>query len=284
MKPFAAFDLTTDKKNENANGVEFCCQRPSEALSKAFEESSAQVDKTLDKSKLPLPLRILQWVLGAAGILIFVGILKGLGGVESLDVAYKNAGFLFWICGGCLLGWAILKFLGSRQEKAVLETEDSEQVLARMEGLCKAVYAELGVPENARETDIFSFYYKEKDGNVKHVSKGTPFNYLNLVHHVYADEENLYLANLDGKYVFPKSALKAIRTKQEHVAAAVWQKDTPHNDGFYKQFKLREDDYGCIHMKTYYILELEHDGELWGIWFPCYELPTFEVLTGLKAE
>ena len=30
-------------------------------------------------------------------------------------------------------------------------------------------------------------------------------------------------------------------------------------------------------------LELEHEGETWGIYFPCYELPVFEELTGLKA-
>lgn len=284
MKPFAAIDLTTDKKNETANGSVFCIQKTSEALTRSFEASSQQVDKTMEKAKLPLPLRILQWICTFVGFVSLIGLLKGLGGVDSLEVAYRNAGWIFWLCGGSLLAAGLLKLLGRRQEKTVLENEDSEQLLARMEGLCKAVYNELGVPENARETDIFSFYYKDKDGKIRHVSKVAPFNYLNLVHHVYGDEENLYLANLDGKYAFPKASLKAIRTVKEHIVAATWQKDVPYNEGFYKQFQLREDDYGCIHMKRYHILELEKDGETWGIWFPCYELPTFEILTGLKAE
>ena len=36
--------------------------------------------------------------------------------------------------------------------------------------------------------------------------------------------------------------------------------------------------------KGYHILELEINGELWGIYFPCYELMVFEEITGLKAE
>ena len=37
-------------------------------------------------------------------------------------------------------------------------------------------------------------------------------------------------------------------------------------------------------MKAYHILELEHGGENYGIYFPCWELPVFERLTGLNAE
>jgi len=285
MKPFAAIDLTADKKNETVNGLEFCCAKPSEALTRSFETSSEQVDETLNRAKLPLLLRIIKSLCGGLGLIVFISLLKGLGDVETLDEAYHNAGWLFWLCGGCLLAWGILKFISRKREKSVLETEDSEQSIARMNGLCEAIFSELSVPASAREADILTFYYKDKNGKLKHVTKGSGvFNYLNLVYRVYADEENLYIVNLDGKYAFPKASLKAIRTKKENAILASWNKDAPFNEGFYKQFKLQENQYGGIIIKTHHILELERNGETWGIYFPSYELPTFEVLTGLKAE
>ena len=41
---------------------------------------------------------------------------------------------------------------------------------------------------------------------------------------------------------------------------------------------------GNVFFKPYYILEIEHNDEIFGIYFPCYELPIFEKLTGLTAQ
>lgn len=285
MKPFAAVDLTHDKKNEAFNGEEFCCAKPSEGLDCAFAEASEQVSGILKRAALPTPLKILEWICMFLGLTTFIGLLRGLGGVESVDAAYRNAGPIFWICGISLVGWFILWLVGRKREKTVLENEDNELALSRMSGLCDAIFAELSVPSNAREVDILSFQYKEKNGKLKQVLKGnSAFNYINLVYRVYGDEENLYLVNADGKYAFPKTSLKAIRTKKERVILSSWNKDTPHDEGYYKQFKLQENQYGGVITKPYHILELEKDGQLWGIYFPCYDLATFEVLTGLKAE
>jgi hypothetical protein len=285
MKPFAAIDLTHNKKNETCNGEEFCCAKPSDSLMRTYTEASEQVAGILTRSVLPTPLKILEWICMFVGLTTFIGILRGLGDAESLEVAYNNAAAIFWICGISLVGWFILWVVGQRRQKAVLENEDNEQTVSRMNGLYDAILAELSVPSNAREVDILTFQYKDKNGKLKHVMKGNSvYNYMNLMYRIYGDEENLYLVNADGKYAFPKTSLKAIHTKKERVILASWNKDTPHNEGFYKQFKLQENQYGGIITKPYHILELEKDGETWGIYFPCYELPTFEVLTGLKAE
>ena len=285
MKPFSAIDLTTDKKNETANGIEFCTAKPSEALTRSFEDATNQTDDTLNKAKLPLPLRIVQTLSLYVWLITFVALLKSLGNVESLDVAYRNADWVFWLCGIAFVIWLVLKIFSKRHEISVLRTEDSELALSRLESVSNAILNELSVPANARETDVLSFFYKEKNGKLKHVMKGTSaFNYLNLVYHVYADEENLYLTNLDGRYTFPKASLKAIRMVKQSGILASWNKEAPMNEGFYKQFKLQTNSYGCVIDRKHYILELEKDGETWGIYFPSYELPTFEVLTGLKAE
>ena len=285
MKPFAAIDLTANKKNDTVNGMEFCDRKPSEALVRSLENASAQADDTMNRAKLPFPLRITQTVCFYLWLIAAIGLLKGIAGVETLEVAYNNAAWVFWICGISFVIWLVLKLLAVQHEKTVLGAEDSEQVLSRLEGVSGAILSELSVPSNARETDVLTFYYKDKNGKLKHVMKGTSaFNYLNLVYHAYADEENFYLSNLDGRYAFPKASLKAIRTVKQNTILASWNKEAPLDEGFYKQFKLQTNQYGCVITRKYHILVLEKDGQIWGIYFPCYELPTFEILTGLKAE
>lgn len=284
MKPFFGIDLTTNKKNEQLNGMEFLLVQPSPAMTQAFERASQKANETTNRAQLPPVLRIAQWISGAVGGMIAVGILRGMGSV-TLQEAYQNAGALFWIAGGCLLIWTILKLASIHKAKTVMEKDESTQTFSNLEGVCKAIYSELGVPADAKEVDILSFFYKVKDGNIKVCEKGMQIaQYLNPIFKVFTDSENLYIANLEGKYAIPLSSLVSIRTVKKHIRIAGWNKDEEYNKGIYKQHKLTLDQYGCIHCKCYYILELNHNGESWGIYIPPYELPAFEALTGLKAE
>lgn len=287
MKPFFGIDLTTNKKNEVFNGDEFLVEKTSLALTQALENSSEDVDETIEKSKLPLPIRIGHWVCGAAGALIAIGIIKALGGEDSVTLgeAYQNAYWLFWLGGACLVAWALLKLISVRKEKNVLETEESSQVFNNLDKTCEAILLDLKVPQGSKEIDILSFFYKVKNGDIKVCEKALQITpYLNPIFHIFADSENLYLANLEGKYAFPLDCIKAIRTVNKTIHIEEWNKEEPFNKGVYKQYKLRENDYASIICKKYYILEVERDNEVWGIYFPCYELPVFEELTGIKAE
>ena len=80
------------------------------------------------------------------------------------------------------------------------------------------------------------------------------------------------------------ASLCAIRTIWKSIAVPTWNKETELGKGCYKEYKLTVDKYQCVHMKKYYILEFEQNGETWGIYFPQYELPVVETLTGIKAE
>ena len=61
-------------------------------------------------------------------------------------------------------------------------------------------------------------------------------------------------------------------------------KDVAFNDGEYKQYNMTANQFGQVFSKPYHVLEFEAGEEEWGIYFPCYELPTFKKLTGLDAE
>ena len=106
MKPFLGIDLTTNKKNEQMNGDEFLIQTPSVALTQSFERSLESSEETIEKSKLPLPVRIMQWICAMLAALIACAVLKSLGSEDGVTLAeaYQNAGWLFWLVGGCLVG------------------------------------------------------------------------------------------------------------------------------------------------------------------------------------
>ncbi len=283
MTPFLGINLTADKKNMTFNGAEFLAEQPSLALSQAHEASSGKAEKILAQTELPWLLRIIRDGCGLFAAMGFLGIIKGLGNV-SIREAYQNAGWIFWATGICLLIWALIKLIGSRKQNNVLNTDESNLTFSAAEGTAKAIFSELSVPEDAKEVDLLCFYYKVKNSTIKVCEKGMQITpYLNPIFKIYSDSEYLYLANLEGKYAFPLSTLRSIRTVKKHIRIPTWNKDTAFNKDVYKPYRLTSDNYGCIHCKSYHILELDHNGKPWGIYLPCYELPIFENLTGLTA-
>lgn len=281
MKPFLGVNVTDDKDNELFNGEEFNAEKPSAAYSESFEKAAENQIELDKKAKLPLPLRIIQGVTGFAGLIILAGIFKS---DLELTEAYNNAPAFFWICGICLAIWFVLYMLSKKKAKATYTSEEGNLTASRLDKAMDNIFAELGVPETAVQTDILSFAYKVKEGEVvpKTPPLGTtPFN--NLIYRAYVQNDCLCLTNLDGRNEFPLEEIKEIRTVKKKILLPDWNKETRPNKGEYKQYKLATDKNGFVHVKPYHILVLEHAGEEWGIYFPCYELPIFENLTGVKA-
>ncbi len=284
MKPFLCIDLTSDKKNTAVNGEEFLTATPSLASSQSLEDSQSEAKEKLEQSKLPKPLRIIQTVCGFTGFLILVSILRAMDSV-TFSEAYQNVPFLFWIIGICLLIWMILFLFGLYRKKTVLSTEESTRTFEYLESREEALFSELGVPATAKDADVFFFYYKTKGDKLKISQKGMQnAPYLTKTFKAFADAENLHLADLTGRYSFPVSSIKGIRTVTKHTVIDKWTKPYVYNKGIYQQYKLQIDQYGRVHCKNHHVMSIERDGELWEVYIPCYELPLFEKLTGLKAE
>ncbi len=287
MKPIFGIDCTENKKNDEMNLEQFLVQRPSSVMKQALDSAIESARNTDKQSKLPRVLTIAQWLCGAAAVLTIGGIVKALTKPDgpSISQAYNNAGFLFWIAGGCLILWTILKLLGMRKAKQVWEGEDAARMGAHLETAISGIYSELGVPEQAAEVDILTYYYKLKGEDAKPILKGMNNTcYLHLSFKLFSDGEKLYFANLDGKYSIPKSALGKLHKIDKRIAVINWTKDEEHTEGRYSAYKIKIDNNGYVYYKPYYKLELLLNGEPWCIEFPCYELPAFESVTGLKAE
>lgn len=108
--------------------------------------------------------------------------------------------------------------------------------------------------------------------------------YFNLEFMAYVKDGYLHLANLEDVHSFRLDEIKSIRIIKKHTTIMSWNKELGPNEEPYKSYKLTVDQYGIVHMKSYNIMEIEHEGQLYGLYFPVYERDSFERLTGLVAE
>lgn len=286
MKPFLCIDITEDKNNDKINGTQFVVastsQNQNEALEKAAENAVGLAQKTL----LPLPVRIVHWISGAAGAVSAYAFANSW--IENYEFnfvdAYNDMSLIFLIAVAGIGLWGALTYISHKKSKNVMESDEGTLITSRLDSMVQRCYEELGVPASAPTVDILSFNYKVKDEKISPKASAlspTPFD--NSVYRIFSDGEAFYIADVNTKYALPITGAKAIRTVKKRIGLSDWNKDTPFNKGEYKQYKITENE-GVYSIKNYHILELESNGETWGIYFPNYELPVFEKATGLKAE
>lgn len=284
MKPIFCIDVTLDKDNECSNGDEFLRKSISKEDAQRFTDSFASVTDTIEKTKLPVVFRILKWVLGFYALIVAMVIARTL---DTLSLAEMYGKAKFFMLSGVVSGilWLVIFLVGRAKEKIVLQEEQVDEKLEKMQERVDELYASLGVPSDALSVDILMFSYKVKDGEIHPVSgviDTTP--YFNADMRMYLENGMLCLADLEEVHAFPLDQLTAIHTMSKRISVDSWNKDESITSEAYKPYKLSEDKYGAVHFKTYHILEMVHEGEAFGLYFPCYELPVFERLTGLKAE
>lgn len=287
MKPFIGIDITENKKNDEINGKEFVAQETSKALYEAYDKATDEVGGFSLKAKLPLLYRIIHSLTGVVAAGITAGFLEAVmevDGLKSISKIYENAADMIWLCVACWIAFGLMTYFGRQKVKKIAESDEYNHSQSKAESLSNTIYAELGIPPQAPFVDILSFQYKIKDGEIKpkgKEAKTVPF--INIAFRIHSDSENLYLTEMENKYAFSFSEIKGIKMIKERGFIQAWNKDVAFNKGEYKQYKITKNDYG-YYFKQYCILELDHNGEIWQIYFPDYELPVFEQLTGLKAE
>lgn len=288
MKPFLCTDVTLDKANEEYNGKEFITAKPSDALAEAYEnnlnESIDMIFKKTPKEKIIILLRAVCLILTVFPLLILVSILCEVDEM-TLGMVYNTFPWAFYVVGAAAVCWVILEIINKKYEKAKEESEESKQLDRDRDTISRNIFAEMNVPFDTPDTELISFQYTTESGKpeiYKSKDEITPFN--NFSMKLFTANGKLCIADLEGKYEIDLSKLRRISTVDKRITLPIWYKDTPCSKGEYKRFNIREEKYGMVSFKPYHVLEFEHEGDLWGIYFPCYELDTIEKLTGLKAE
>lgn len=282
MKPFYGIDRTENRKNTFREGDCFIAASTSRAVSSAMERAAEGAAVQLRKSKLPFPLGGIRTVCGWAAALLLFSIIRALRSVTLLE-GYENAPFLFWLTGICGAVWLVLTIISAVIRKNVQATEDFTVAVKRVEDQVDAAFRELGVPQNAKDVDVIAISHRWKNGKLKPVAYGLetserttePFK-------VFLREDRLCFATPEHRYEFRLSELQVLRSVKKHIYSKGWNKEEDYDEGFYKPYKLTVDNYGRIHMRSYGLLELEHEGIRWAIWLPPYELNYISALTGLK--
>ena len=285
MKPFFGIDITTDKKNETQNADQFLVQKPSAAAEKknsmffddAFEAFKGAVKTDVKKFNL-------FFCAGVAGlfalVFLFVYVASGVQNGSPAEWWVLCVGL-----GSAALA-AVLAALAWRCGKFEDKWDDLEHETDRVEDSSAEIYAELGVPKETRTVEAIGFFYRVKGGEARPCRADLEQSriYYGFTFRGYVSGGRLCLACLDGVFAVPLSELRAIRTIRQRIVLPEWVKSKPITHESYKPYKLTRDSLGNVHARWYHVLEFEHDGETWGIWFPNYDLPAYEKLTGLKAE
>ena len=281
MKPFLGINAAENEQDSSINGEEFLVVRA------ASGDDTAEADKKEKKpaekyvSPLPTALRVIKFICGMITIMMAVfyviqNTFLNLDFVSPMTIIASAIGFLaIWLA--LTSHESALENKRNAEKNAELsedeEPEDDES-------------ADLELPENAEDVDLLAFNYVYENGEPKAIMANdeSASEYFNCSMKLFADEEKIYLASIDEKYAFERASLIGIRSVSERIAIPDWNKDTPPTKGEFKQFELTVDNLNRIIVPGYHILELDCNGEKWGIYFPCYELPTFESITGLSAE
>ena len=284
MKPIFAIDITNDKKNTDLGGQEFVVATTSAWQAAALERSEETAESMVKKSKHPLLLRIIAYSCLLLGFTMLFGFIRGASEV-GVTQAYQNASWIIWISAVCLIIGGLLTALERRQSKTVMESRATQNALSTLDRVTESVYEELGVPQNARDVDVLIFRYKLKNGKPIPKTVGlasSPF--INTAVKIFIRDDHLCLADLEKTYAFHRSTLRAIRTVKKNILLPNWNKPTPPMEGHYKPYKMQVNQYGQVILRTYHILELEQNNQLYAIYFPAYDRPLFESATGLRAE
>lgn len=276
MKPLFGFDLTNDKKNQTFYADKFLTKEVDNEILQRINDATSAIESTIKKASVPSVLMIIQYLAFIYGIIV-VGSM--LGADVSFSQAFKNAPVMCVTGILSLIPATIIWFYSKMKQKKVYSDANAKVQMEKLEKYADEAFDNLGVPKDCSSlADILLFSFKCKDGNVKITSP----TFINHVYRVYRDGYALCIADVGSLYTFPYETFKAIRKVKKAAILSTWNKDEPFNKGEYKKYKIEQTNIG-IRSKPYYILEIEKDGETYGIYFPCYELPTFEALTGLTA-
>lgn len=276
MKNIFSIDVT-DENNKITDGDIFVIQRAPKELSDKVNDLSDEVINIALKTGLPLYLEIIKVLfLIAAGIIGIV--LVTLWEEMSIAEIMAKHSFLVLLAVFCGLAYGILEFIDRRRTKELMETSNTQRLESELEKASDEIIRLYNKPKDAPVVDVMFTTYKAKK-----ITHSELCNYLTESPSAYVEDDRLYLITLNAKYGIPLKEITGAHCINKKVSTDAWNKDEPHNKGKYKEFKIKEDEYGRVCIKRYYALDILHENEDYEILIPCYDWEIIEKLTGIKA-
>ena len=281
MKPFWCSKVSGNKLKFNGDEL---------VVKKASKGAINRVDKLCDEENeykrkkvyLPYIFSIIQIVaLCIAGIGALSLYLGAEYDIVSLDDFEWRVVILLTVLSGVVL-FGIFGYEKLRQinyEKSDICAEYN----ARIDNMFDSIYLEMGVPIDAPYVDFLHFNYRLNGAGVVPVKTEKYSQLFNIWDFkFYSDNKKLYMASDEAVYAIDIASIKGIKKIDEPISISVDRRQKKRIAKFEKcNVKGR---FGTYKIESYYIMGFEHKSDLWGLYFPWYELPVIEELTGIKAQ
>ncbi len=283
VKPFLEVDRTEDDSNRYPNGKEFnICDVSRETSDKwnLWYKTKNALDKKLS---LPLFFMYLPYFFLLLGFTVTLEIVSYLFGRKNIP----NEKYFLIIIFIAVISYG-LYFLLPRiynfRGNILIKKEEFANCIKKRDELQKQSQKELNIPDDYILADVLFFHYRLINGKVTPISlhkKSPPYE--NTDYFFYKENNNFCVSTVFDSFAVPLETMQYIRKVNDSVRTFGWNKRVPYTDPMYRKH-IESADGKHITFTHYYILEFSHNGTLWGLYFPPYELPIFEKLTGLKAE
>lgn len=275
------FWCTRYKKNKGKfYGQELFLDKVSSAtlsqIDKVYDEENAYKLKHVD---LPIVVVILKFVF------LMVAFLLSMVLFQFIEEIFETTEMQVTLVV-CIVCWILflIPFVVEQTRKKNYEKSERYQLYQkRLDGLYDYLYSVMGVPTDASCVDIIYFDYVLKGDEVvpfQHSKYGDKYNVFDFK--LYVEDEKLCVATDEEIYGIKLSSIKGIKRVDKKIHLQL-NTSVGNRAEKLKKHNIKK-RLGAYIINPYYILEFEHKNEKWGLYFPCYELPVIEELTGLKAN
>ncbi len=264
------------KKSDTPEGEQFLLSRLPASLTDVLAKRQDTVERAARRGELPLALIIVKYLCLSAGFIITAGLLKGKG---VFSQGYRNAPYLYWICGLCLLAGGVLWMVERSRKKHLEEKGAFQEARKALREAEHSAESYLSIPQEAKPADVLALTFrqaaKDKEPRLK----------MSLCAELRVFRRSGTLCVTDGESVYgiPCSSFTGLRLVEEPVPFLDWNKEeSPDRDKF-KRCGLVLQRGEPEALRFFCALEWTDGAEAWRLAFPAWELSRMEQWTGLKA-
>ena len=245
----------------------------------AINDINIQQELQQKKMSLPLPLSIIRLIAGFVAMITVVGILRA---DVTISEAFANAPWAFYSAAISGIVFGVLQVYEILKKKKHTKSEEFKEFVNESEEAVRMAKEQLGIPSSAPMLDVFVYVYKYKKGKDVPVSGFAKYNTVEC--YLYQNESKIFLADITMVLGFNKCDFVKIEKITKKVTSQGWNKEQAINSEKYKRFKLTQNQYGTVFFKYHYSLQITHDGAIYEILIPPYEVALIAKLLDLPYE
>jgi hypothetical protein len=177
---------------------------------------------------------------------------------------------------GVFLVMAVVLVARNKKREKSNDDHDLDAIDGEYAVFNELVKKELGIPEKAKEIEIFTDMYSEEDKDADKI-------YTNDTAYVFKEGDIFCFGYGSVVLGIPLSAIESIVRVDEEVAFESWGKDVPYDRGNYMQYKIKKievDKYDEYYsMNGYYSLRFTELATDFEVVIPLYDIePVIDIL------